>query len=214
MSRRTALVLLAPRADAALRDRRARYFRNLERRMAAHVTMMFPFRPLIDDDTVAEIGALAGGLRRFDATFGAVGRFRTDVVWLRPDPQDRFEAVADAVVAAFPDCSPYHGAHPERTLHLTVASGLRGREADELVAELAGMASGGGGWVPDAELPIVEPIDRLSLMAEHDHGWRLAGAWPFGVEPGPPAPTGRRSDDRPIDADGADRMPKPAPRLT
>lgn len=184
MPRRTALVLLAPRADVALHDLRVRYFRNLQRRMTAHVTMLFPFRLTIDDDTVVEIAGIATRLRPFDATFGRLGRFRDDVVWLRPDPLVRFDAVSDAVLAVFPDCSPYRGAHPGRTLHLTVASGLRGGEADRLIAELNGGADGAGAGA-DAVVPIGEHIDRFSLMTEHDRGWRLTDTWPFGAAPGP-----------------------------
>ena len=136
MVRRTVLVLLAPRVDVALHDLRERYFRNLDRRMPAHVTMLFPFRPDVDDQTLAAIDALGSGLRAFDAKFRVAGQFRDDVVWLRPEPADEFERASDAVLAAFPDCAPYGGAHAGRALHLTVASRLRGNEADLLRDDL------------------------------------------------------------------------------
>lgn len=168
MVRRTALVLLAPRVNETLRGLRHQYFRNLERRMPAHVTMLFPFRCPIDDPTLAAVGDVCAGLRSFDATFRAVGRFRDDVVWLRPEPTDAFEPASDAVLTAFPDCAPYGGAHAGRTLHLTVASRLRGDEADQLVDEVAGI------------LPLTDRIDRLSLMSETGTGWTEMRCWPLG----------------------------------
>ena len=169
MPSRTALVLLAPAATTALHDLRVRYFRNLERRMPAHVTMLFPFRSIINASAEAEIAGVCAALRPFDATFGDVGRFRTDVVWLRPDPAGEFELASDAVLAAFPDCDPYGGAHSGRTLHLTVASRLRGHESEHLVDEVADT------------LPIADRIDELTLMVEDGGGWRVERAWPLGA---------------------------------
>lgn len=168
MALRTALVLLAPAATTALHDLRVRYFRNLERRMPAHVTMLFPYRSTIDAATEAEITGVCAALRPFDATFGEVGRFRTDVVWLHPEPAGDFEQASDAVLAAFPDCDPYGGAHSGRTLHLTVASRLRGHESENLAGELG------------ATLPITDRIDELTLMVEHGGGWRVERSWPLG----------------------------------
>ena len=169
MAPRTALVLLAPTATTALHDLRTRYFRNLERRMPAHVTMLFPFRPDVNESTESAIGDVCSSLRPFDAEFRVVGRFRTDVVWLQPEPADEFERASDAVLAAFPDCNPYGGEHAGRTLHLTVASRLRGHESELLAAEVADV------------LPITDRIDELTLMVETGNGWRVEHAWPLGV---------------------------------
>src|SRR6266508_3538539 len=169
MAPRTALVLLAPNADDALHELRVRYFRNLERRMPAHVTMLFPFRSSVDDATLNEITDVCAGLRPFDAMFSVVGRFRHAVVWLRPEPASGFERMSDAVLAAFPDCNPYGGAHSGRTLHLTVASRLRGTESARLADEVGAM------------LPIADHIDELTLMVEHGGGWRVERSWRFGA---------------------------------
>ena len=168
MARRTALVLLCPRAHEALADLRARYFRNLERRMPAHVTMLFPFRSPVDDPTLALVAEVCRSLRPFDATFSDVGRFRRDVVWLHPEPADEFERASDAVLAAFPDCDPYSGTHSGRTLHLTVASRLRGREADDLLREAADV------------VPLTELIGDMTLMIETGDGWAVERSWPLG----------------------------------
>lgn len=164
-------MLLAPSADAALIDLRVRYVRNIERRMPAHVTMLFPFRSPVDEATVAEIKRVCTELMPFDARFSEVGRFRDDVIWLRPDPSAAFSDASDSVLAAFPDCSLYGGAHATRTLHLTVASRLRGGQADQLVNEVRSV------------LPLTDRVDQLTLMVEHDGGWRNERSWPFGGGP-------------------------------
>ena len=167
MTSRTALVVLAPRVDRALHGLRVRYFRNLARRMPAHVTMMFPFRSPVDEPTLAAVGAVSADLPAFDAMFRESGRFRNDVVWLRPEPDDDFERASDAVLAAFPDLAPYGGAHGRRTLHLTVASRLRGHEAHQLLDDIGDV------------LPLTDRIERLSLMAETGSGWQETHSWPL-----------------------------------
>jgi 2'-5' RNA ligase len=135
--------------------------------MPAHVTMLFPFRSPVDAQTVSTVGAVSAGLRAFDATFREPGRFRNDVVWLRPEPDDDFERASDAVLAAFPDLAPYGGAHVGRTLHLTVASRLQGHEADQLVDDIGDV------------LPLTDRIERLSLMTETGSGWQEVQSWPL-----------------------------------
>ena len=164
-------MLLAPRVNDVLRGLRERYFRNLDRRMPTHVTMLFPFRSPVDDATLDQVGDVAAGLPPIDASFRVPDRFRSDVVWLHPEPGAQFEAASDAVLAAFPDCAPYGGAHPGQTLHLTVASRLRRGEADRLLDELATV------------LPISDRIDRLSLMTETGTGWAETRAWPLAASP-------------------------------
>jgi hypothetical protein len=129
--------------------------------------MLFPFRSPVDDGALATIAAVAAGLPPIDATFGEAGRFRSDVVWLRPEPAAAFERVSDGVLAAFPDCAPYRGAHARRTLHLTVASRLRGREADRLLLDVG------------AVLPLHDRVDRLTLMSETGSGWSEVRSWPL-----------------------------------
>jgi hypothetical protein len=169
MANRTALVLLCPAAQKVLGDLRVRYFRNLARRMPAHVTMLFPFRSPVDDETLSAVADIAARLSPIDATFRSVGRFRRDVVWLLPEPEAEFARASDAVLAKFPDCAPYSGAHAHRSLHLTVASRLRDRESDRLVDEVSDV------------LPIRDRIDELTLMAETGTGWRTERSWPLGA---------------------------------
>ena len=168
MAARTALVLLAPNAHAVLHDLRLRYFRNLERRMPAHVTMLFPFCSPVDELAIEAISGIGAAARPFDASFADVGRFGDGVVWLRPQPAADFDQLDDLVLASFPDCLPSARSQIGRTLHLTVASRLRGAEADRLVDEVRAL------------LPIAERIDRITLMVEHDGGWGIERSWPLG----------------------------------
>jgi hypothetical protein len=164
---RTALVLLALRVHEALYDLRARHLRNLGRKMPSHVTVLFPFRNPVDDEAVAAIERICRATDPIEASFTEVGRFRTSVVWLRPEPEVEFRAVIDAVAAVFPDCVPYGGKHRTQTPHLSVGSRLTRDVADALAAEVLPL------------LPLTDRIDALSLMSETGDGWRHDRSWPL-----------------------------------
>jgi 2'-5' RNA ligase len=167
-NQRTALVLLAPAVHAALYELRARHLRNLDRKMASHVTVLFPFRTTVGADAVAAIERICAATEPFEASFAEVGRFGKSVVWLRPEPAAAFDAITAAVLAAFPDCAPYGGRHTAGTPHLSVGSRLTRDVSDALVAEVVPL------------LPLGDRIDALSLMVETGGGWRHEQSWPLG----------------------------------
>lgn len=165
---RSALVLLAPAVDESLRPLRRRHLGDLQRRMPAHVTALFPFGDGADPSTVAAIERVCAMAMPFDATFARVGRFGTTVVWLRPEPDAAIRAIIDAVLAAFPDRRPYSGQHDCLTPHLSVGSRLAHGVADTLAAEVVEL------------LPLHDRIDAMSLMVETAGGWRHERSWPLG----------------------------------
>ena len=132
------------------------------------MTVLHPFRTVVDDETAVAVEAIAAGIDSFPATFGSVGRFPGGVVFLCPEPLDRFKAMTAALVAAFPDCPPYGGAFPDPHPHLTVAIRIDDPSADTLDRELA------------PGLPIVTHVERLTLLVEDDDGrWTVGCSWPF-----------------------------------
>jgi 2'-5' RNA ligase len=135
--------------------------------MPSHVTVLFPFRNPVGDRAVAEIERICAATAPFDATFGEVRRFGTSVVWLKPEPEERFNELTCLVTTAFPDCAPYAGKHRANTPHLSVGSRLTRDVADALAAEVVPL------------LPLTDRIDALSLMFETGGGWRHDRSWPL-----------------------------------
>ena len=80
-----------------------------------HVTVLVP--------CPADIGAITEVLApfgAFDVAFPELERF-PDVLWLAPDPPERFVAMTEAMVERFPEFPPYGGIHDRIVPHLTVA---------------------------------------------------------------------------------------------
>lgn len=165
---RSALVVLIAEAEPLVQAARLAYDPMAMRGVPAHVTVLYPFRSIVDDETAEVVRQLVSKVDQFDVTFAAVGRFPGEVVFLQPEPQEPLRHLTRLIVDAFPDCPPYGGAFPDPHPHLTVGTGIDAATADRL--ELA-MSRG---------LPIEASVERLTLLVEDGDGrWSIATSWPL-----------------------------------
>ena len=166
--RRTAVVVPVPEAEHALRRWRSTYTNDGRDGMWAHVTVLHPFLE------PAEIESQLPVLRE---QFGAVAPFRFELVeprrvdggvlYLAPEPEDRFRALTSGLSERYPDRPPYEGAHADSVPHCTVV------DADESA-------------VLDAAEAAVRrrlPLDALALEAWLvelvAEGWSVRERLPF-----------------------------------
>jgi len=168
---RTALVVLVAEAEQAVAELRLSHDPMAGRGVPAHVTTLHPFRAEVDAITAGEVASMAREIDRFEATFGVAGRFPGEVVFLVPEPVARFKGMTRSFFAAFPDCPPYGGAHPDPEPHLTVGSSLRPTIAKSVTNALL------------PSLLLRTYVDRLTLLVEDDEGyWTVDLSWPLGDE--------------------------------
>ncbi len=106
---RSAIVVLVAEAETLVAAHRLVHDPMAARGVPAHVTVLHPFRSIVDDSTAHEVAAVASRLGSFDAIFAAVDRFPGTVLFLAPDPLERFKEMTRSFVEAFPDCPPYGG---------------------------------------------------------------------------------------------------------
>jgi 2'-5' RNA ligase len=167
--RETALVVLVPEAEALVADHRLRFDPAAAVGVPAHVTILYPFRSVVDETAAVVIAELVAVHRAFDVMFSTLARFPGGVVYLVPDPADPFRRLTADVVAAFPDCPPYGGAFPDVVPHLTVAEGVDATTADGVDAEVR------------SGLPITARVERVTLIVQdHTGWWTVARHWPLG----------------------------------
>ena len=160
--------MLIQEAEPLVADTRLTYDPMAARGVPAHVTVLHPFRSVVDDETAEMVRQLASGIDRFDASFASVGRFPGEVVFLEPEPQERFKHLTRTFVDAFPDCPPYGGAFPDPHPHLTIGSSLDVETANSLAGDIT------------RGLPIEASVERLTLLVEDDDGqWSVATSWPL-----------------------------------
>lgn len=164
--RRSALVAVVPAVVPVVDVHRLRHDPMATRGVPAHVTILYPFRPVVDGPAAGRIDDICRGFAPFHTTFATVDRFPGGVVWLRPEPDDTFIALTRAFVDAFPDCPPDGGEFAEIIPHLTVGSGLDATAAELLQETLA------------SRLPVSATVERLTLLGEDDAGiWHVVRSW-------------------------------------
>lgn len=163
---RSAVVVVVAAVEQAVALHRRRHDPMLRRGVPPHVTVLHPFRAVVDEATAALIDSIARRTAPFEVTFSEVGRFPDGLVYLVPEPASAFKRLTDRFVELFPDCPPYGGAITDPTPHLTVGTIHDPTTADLVAASLA------------ACVPIAADVDRLTLLVEDDSGqWTISRSW-------------------------------------
>lgn len=171
--RRTALVVVVPAAEALVGELRLQHDRMAALGVPAHVTVLHPFTPDVDDSIVDRLDHVCEQLQPFEATFTSTDRFPGDVVWLDPQPNDRFVSMIRHVQQGFPEWPRYGGAFDEPVPHLTIANGVDPAVADQVDRIVTQQLVAGP--------PIAMPVRHLTLLEEHaDMHWTVGRTWRLG----------------------------------
>ena len=171
--RRTALVIVVAQAEELVADLRLQHDRMAALGVPAHVTVLHPFTPNVDDQVASTLDSLCAQVEPFDAHFMSTGRFPGGVVWLDPQPKDRFLGLIRLVQQAFPEWPPYGGAYAQPVPHLTIASGVDETVADRVESDVVRQLT---------ERPtIAMSVSHLTLLEEgHDLRWTVGRTWQLG----------------------------------
>ena len=111
------------------------------------------------------LGRVLGEFRQFEVTLSGTARF-AGLLYLRPEPEEPFVALTEALVEAFPAFLPYGGEFEETVPHATVAEG-----DEELLAGLAQDLT--------ARLPVKARVERVWVVENAPSGWRRHTAFPL-----------------------------------
>jgi 2'-5' RNA ligase len=169
----SALLVLAPEAEALVKDFRLRFDPAAAEGVPAHITLLYPF--------IAPAGLEAGVLGRLERLFGRFGPFDyalaeprrfPGVLYLAPQPEERFKALIGALVEEFPEYPPYGGAFAQVVPHLTVAQ-VPDEQALEAIEGEFREAAGG-------RLPIGAHAAEVALMDNRAGPWEVNGVFRLG----------------------------------
>lgn len=162
----TAVVILLPELEPLIGGWRRRYTGDGARGMPPHVTLLIPFADSADlDDRLGPLGGALGAFAPFDVALTETARFR-GLLYLRPEPEEPFVSMTQALESALPAFPLYAGAFDDIVPHVTVA------QADEDV--LAGIERE---LVP--QLPVRARVERGWLVENTPAGWRRHTAFPL-----------------------------------
>lgn len=151
----SALLLVSPGAEQAVSATRARMDSSARLGLPAHLTVLYPFRPveLLDTGDHHALERAYAAVDAFTVRAGSTAWFGERVLYVAPDDPAPFLAVIAATLAAFPGVAPYGGAFAEVVPHLTVGHDRPAgelREAERVVG---------------AALPFSQHLDHVELWA-------------------------------------------------
>ena len=162
----TAIVILLPELEPLVGGWRRRYTRDGARGMPPHVTLIFPFADGADlDGRLGPLGRVLGAFAPFELAVTETARF-PGLLYLRPEPEESFVSMTEALESAFPALPSYGGEFDDIVPHITVAV------ANEEV--LAGIERE---LVP--QLPVRARVERGWLVENTPAGWRRHTAFPM-----------------------------------
>jgi 2'-5' RNA ligase len=116
---------------------RDRYDRSARAGMPPHVTLIYPFiRPeAIDQALLEELGTFFGSTSRFKVRLEGIGGFPA-VVYLVPEPRERFAELVTGLVTLYPQVPPYGGLFESIIPHLTLAESADPEVQDRVMSSV------------------------------------------------------------------------------
>jgi 2'-5' RNA ligase len=167
--RRSGIVVPMPELEPLVGEHRRAWDPVAGLGAGAHVTVLFPFAPpdVIDDGRLERIERVLVGREPFTVTFDAVREFPDHVLYLAPEPAERFRALTEVLAAAFPEYPPYRGQFAEIIPHLTVA-----HRPDAPIDEVAAAVR--------PHLPVAAAASRVEVWEEGvDERWSTRASFPL-----------------------------------
>jgi hypothetical protein len=163
----TVLVVLVPEAESLVKPFRDQYDPSAAAGMPAHITLLYPFKPLDEVDEVA-LDILRHCFARFapiQFSLGPIRRFPVEVLYLAPEPDEPFRPLTSAIWGRYPETPPYGGKWPDIIPHLSVACLADEHKLDGITKELAQASRG--------KLPIRATASEVALMDNRSGRWQV-----------------------------------------
>jgi hypothetical protein len=167
--RRSGLVVPMPELEPVVGVHRRAWDPVAALGAGAHVTVLFPFAPPGSADTalLGRIARALSGCEPFAVSFADVRTFPDHVLYLAPEPAERFRELTETLAAAFPEYPPYGGQFAEVIPHLTLT-----HRPDAPVDDVAAAVR--------PNLPVAARASRVEMWQEGlDDRWTTRASFPL-----------------------------------
>jgi hypothetical protein len=172
----SALVLLVPEAEALVKSFRDSHDPSAAKGMPAHITLLYPFRPLdaIDASVLAGLRQCFASFAPFAFALAATRRFESPeaVLYLEPAPAGPFRALTEAIWQRHPETPAYRGTNADVIPHLSVAQVHDLPQLDVIAERFAPTAA--------AMLPIRAMAAEVALMDTRSGRWQVGTTFGLG----------------------------------
>lgn len=168
----SALVVLVPEAEKLVGVFREKYDPVASEGVAAHITINYPFQvdPYEKARQIENLRAIFSRFEPFQFSLSEIRCFPT-VIYLKPEPEQLFKDLADAVVNSFPASLPYEGKFGDVVPHLTVAEVENKDDLDKILQAFTIEAV--------SALPIRAQVTEVLLMDNRNGVWETREEFPL-----------------------------------
>jgi len=165
------LAVLVPEAEALAKPFRDRYDPSAADGMPAHITLLTPFKPPdeIDAGVLARLRECFRRFASFRFSLASIRRFPDAVLYLAPEPVERFRELILAIWDQYPETPPYGGKWPDIVTHLSVAWVRDERLLDRIADDFAEASRG--------RLPIAATAAQVALMDKRSGRWLIRASF-------------------------------------
>jgi 2'-5' RNA ligase len=172
----SALVVLVPEAEAAVKRFRDRYDPSAAAGMPAHITLLYPFKPPdeFDETMLATLRRCFTRFAPIHFSLTSIRRFPVEVLYLAPEPDEPFRQLTLAIWDRYPDTPPYGGNGSNIVPHLSVARVTDERQLDGITNDFVEAAQ--------EKLPIRATASEVALMDNRSGRWQVRAMFSLGRE--------------------------------
>jgi hypothetical protein len=170
----SALVVLVPEAEAAVKPFRDRYDPSAAAGMPAHNTLLYPFKSPdeVDETVLRDLRHCFAHFSPIAFSLGSIRRFPVEVLYLAPEPAEPFRRLTLAIWERYPETPPYGGKWPDIIPHLSVAWLTDARQLDGVANKFAEASR--------ERLPIRAIASEVALMDIRSGRWQVRAMFGLG----------------------------------
>lgn len=168
-----ALTIFVPQAESYLRSFREHYDVQTSNDIPAHITINTPFVPDLKPESELDesLEDLFSGIAAFPFALTEIRRF-PNVLYLAPEPEERFRELIVAVFDRFPESPPYEGQFDDVIPHLSL---VYLEDSEEFNAQSETMTAATEGL-----LPITGKVTNVWLLEKVAGEWRKRKSFQLG----------------------------------
>lgn len=168
--RESVILIPVPSATSIVKKWREKYDPAALRGIPAHITILFPFKnpEYIDKKIIDLMRDFFSRIKQFKFSLVRINTF-PDVVYLEPEPMNKFIELTEGIVKIFPENPPFEGKFEGITPHLTIGNKLQNLESvkNEILQDIS------------SKLPIDSIATESWLMESTDGEWSVREKYYF-----------------------------------
>lgn len=169
------ILIPVPSADPIISKWREKYDRVVLHGIPSHITLLFPFKDphQIAQEIIQKLKGIFSNIKQFSFVLDKINTF-PNVIFLDPNPREKFIKLTEAIVHVFPENPPYEGKYKSINPHITIAAELTDiiKQTDSLKKQIEADIS--------KNLPIQCVAKEAWLMIEDKNGeWHIRSKFLF-----------------------------------